>query len=89
MATWVRKGLDIARLPRVKLNNIQDLPGAKKKVCTYCRCTRVKWLVCMCASIRSPCGKIIDLSHNYFGRPFLVSDCLQYATWRQESVMAS
>ncbi len=30
--TWVRKGLDVARLPRVKLNNIQDLPGAKKKV---------------------------------------------------------
>lgn len=30
--TWVRKGLDITRLPRVKLNNIQDLPGAKKKV---------------------------------------------------------
>ena len=30
--TWVRKALDVARLPRVKLNNIQDLPGAKKKV---------------------------------------------------------
>ena len=31
-STWIRKGLDIARLPRVRLNNIQDLPGAKKKV---------------------------------------------------------
>ena len=30
--TWVRKALDVARLPRVRLNNIQDLPGAKKKV---------------------------------------------------------
>lgn len=30
--TWIRKGLDIAKLPRVRLNNIQDLPGAKKKV---------------------------------------------------------
>lgn len=30
--TWIRRGLDIAKLPRVKLNNIQDLPGAKKKV---------------------------------------------------------
>lgn len=30
--TWIRKGLELARLPRVKLNNIQDLPGAKKKV---------------------------------------------------------
>lgn len=29
---WVRKGPAISRLPRVKLNNIQDLPGAKKKV---------------------------------------------------------
>lgn len=29
--TWIRKGLDIAKLPRVRLNNIQDLPGAKKK----------------------------------------------------------
>lgn len=29
---WIRNGLDIANLPRVKLNNIQDLPGAKKKV---------------------------------------------------------
>lgn len=29
--TWVRRSLDIAKLPRVKLNNIQDLPGAKKK----------------------------------------------------------
>ena len=31
-STWIRKGLDVSRLPRVKLNNIQDLPGAKKKV---------------------------------------------------------
>lgn len=31
-STWIRRGLDIAKLPRVKLNNIQDLPGAKKKV---------------------------------------------------------
>ena len=31
-STWIRKGLEIARLPRVRLNNIQDLPGAKKKV---------------------------------------------------------
>ena len=33
-STWIRKGLDVARLPRVKLNNIQDLPGANKKVKT-------------------------------------------------------
>ena len=33
--TWIRKGLDLAKLPRVKLNNIQDLPGAKKKVIEY------------------------------------------------------
>ena len=32
--TWIRRALDIAKLPRVKLNNIQDLPGAKKKVNT-------------------------------------------------------
>lgn len=31
-STWVRRALDIAKLPRVQLNNIQDLPGAKKKV---------------------------------------------------------
>ncbi len=30
--TWIRKGLDIAKMPRVKMNNIQDLPGAKKRV---------------------------------------------------------
>lgn len=30
--TWIRRGLDVSKLPRVKLNNIQDLPGAKKKV---------------------------------------------------------
>ncbi|CAI8040142.1 hypothetical protein GBAR_LOCUS22365, partial [Geodia barretti] len=29
--TWVRKALDVSQLPRVKLNNIQDLPGAKRK----------------------------------------------------------
>ena len=32
--TWIRRALDIAKLPRVKLDNIQDLPGAKKKVST-------------------------------------------------------
>lgn len=31
--TWVRKALDVSQLPRVRLNNIQDLPGAKRKVC--------------------------------------------------------
>jgi hypothetical protein len=30
--TWIRRGLDLSKLPKVKLNNIQDLPGAKKKV---------------------------------------------------------
>ena len=30
--TVIRRGLDIGKLPRVMLNNIQDLPGAKKKV---------------------------------------------------------
>ena len=30
--TWVRRALDVSQLPRVKLNNIQDLPGAKRKV---------------------------------------------------------
>ena len=33
--TWVRKALDVSQLPRVRLNNIQDLPGAKRKVCVY------------------------------------------------------
>ena len=31
--TWLRKMVDVATLPRIKLNNLQDLPGAKKKVC--------------------------------------------------------
>ena len=35
--TWVRKALDVSQLPRVKLNNIQDLPGAKRKVRALCK----------------------------------------------------
>lgn len=31
MATWVRKVLEVSTHPRIKLNNIKDLPGAKKK----------------------------------------------------------
>jgi large subunit ribosomal protein L15 len=30
--TWIRKAIDLAKQPRVKLNSIQDLPGAKKNV---------------------------------------------------------
>lgn len=33
--TWVRKAIEIAQLPRIKLNNIQDLPGAKQKVTSF------------------------------------------------------
>ena len=32
MRTWVRKKIDVSELPRIKLNNLKDLPGAKKEV---------------------------------------------------------
>ena len=36
---WIRKTVDLSNLPRIKLNNLQDLPGAKKKV-SNCVCVR-------------------------------------------------
>lgn len=30
-ASWVRSSIDLSRLPRIKLNTLQDLPGALKK----------------------------------------------------------
>ena len=30
--TWLRQALNVSQLPRIKLNNLQDLPGAKTKV---------------------------------------------------------
>lgn len=30
--TWVRKALDVSKLPRIKLNCLRDLPGAKSTV---------------------------------------------------------
>ena len=52
--TWLRKMIDVGSLPRIRLNNLQDLPGAKKKVrCVCALCNGqlnfiVLWLVSKC-----------------------------------------
>ena len=43
--TWVRKALNVAKLPRIQLNNIQDLPGAKKKVSSRIHFVSCHWTI--------------------------------------------
>ena len=63
MATWVRKVLDISKHPRIKLNNIKDLPGAKKKV-IMCR-VRYSVRVTRCVSFGARATYTFDkLEHN-------------------------
>lgn len=51
--TWVRRMIDVASLPRIKLNNLQDLPGAKKKVCcVFCVGLQRCLIVCCMISCR-------------------------------------
>ena len=69
--TWVRKGLDIARLPRVKLNNIQDLPGAKKKVVFVHILSSVQYSLATYTNTRTLLSYTVHINYKYM--------CLLYA----------